>query len=201
MSEKKWDKISVKEICTTAGITRGTFYQYYNDIYDLMESLQQSLLTDISERFAKIKLQPYSSIPPDYFIEKFDYSPPAFMPEWYLFCRDHKKAMYALLDRKKGDTFFVKQLKKILTECFHYMMDCDGLPRDRLRDHYIKSMTEICFLTTQTWLEDDAEDSLTIPDIVNLLNVTRVGACYLTYKGRVDPDFEKKMSLACNEKI
>ena len=32
--KKKWDKISVKEICSSANITRGTFYQYFNDIYD-----------------------------------------------------------------------------------------------------------------------------------------------------------------------
>ena len=31
-TQKKWDKISVKEICSEASITRGTFYQYFNDL-------------------------------------------------------------------------------------------------------------------------------------------------------------------------
>ena len=37
IEEKKWDKITVKELCARSEITRGTFYQYYSDIYELME--------------------------------------------------------------------------------------------------------------------------------------------------------------------
>ena len=47
IDEKKWDKITVKELCARSEITRGTFYQYYSDIYELMEQIQESLLSDI----------------------------------------------------------------------------------------------------------------------------------------------------------
>ena len=51
---KQWDKISVKELCEKCKITRGTFYLYFNDIYDLMEQIETRLLEDISERLSAI---------------------------------------------------------------------------------------------------------------------------------------------------
>ena len=51
IEEKKWDKITVKELCARSEITRGTFYQYYSDIYELMEQIQETLLKDIQTRF------------------------------------------------------------------------------------------------------------------------------------------------------
>jgi AcrR family transcriptional regulator len=44
ISQRIWYKISVKEICASAKITRGTFYQHFDDIYDLMERIQSDLL-------------------------------------------------------------------------------------------------------------------------------------------------------------
>ena len=54
IEEKKWDKITVKELCARSEITRGTFYQYYSDIYELMEQIQETLLKDIQTRFHRL---------------------------------------------------------------------------------------------------------------------------------------------------
>lgn len=40
LSRKPIQSISVKELCETAGINRGTFYTHYTDIYDLKKQLQ-----------------------------------------------------------------------------------------------------------------------------------------------------------------
>lgn len=37
LSEKPLDKITVKEIIEECGVTRNTFYYYYNDVYELFE--------------------------------------------------------------------------------------------------------------------------------------------------------------------
>lgn len=42
--EKTIEKISVKEITDMAGYNRATFYLYYKDIYDLLESIENRLL-------------------------------------------------------------------------------------------------------------------------------------------------------------
>ena len=44
MREKRWDKTTVRELCGKLHISRGTFYQYYTDIYDLVEQAEDQLL-------------------------------------------------------------------------------------------------------------------------------------------------------------
>lgn len=195
MLNKKWDKISVKELCSYAEITRGTFYQYYDDIYDLMESLETSLLDDLTNRYTNIHQASYAVIPEEHFIDKFDYAPPEMLLTWFEFCKEHHKAIKVLLDRKNGDSYFIQRVKQILTEYINYMMDCDGRPKDELRAPFVHLFLEMHLLAAQLWIEDDENDFLPIDEIVNLLNTTRVGGSYLSYKRRCDPDFDLKMKI------
>lgn len=41
---KPIEKISVKEITTKAGYTRGTFYLYFDDVYDMLNRIKESFL-------------------------------------------------------------------------------------------------------------------------------------------------------------
>lgn len=43
------EKISVSQVCTTAGYNRATFYLHYRDIYDLLESIEARLLEGMTE--------------------------------------------------------------------------------------------------------------------------------------------------------
>lgn len=47
--EKKILKITVKEITQKAGYNRGTFYEYFTDVYDVLEQLEESLIPKIHE--------------------------------------------------------------------------------------------------------------------------------------------------------
>ena len=46
LKEKPIQSITIKELCETAGINRGTFYSHYSDIYDLLEKLEEELMAD-----------------------------------------------------------------------------------------------------------------------------------------------------------
>ncbi len=46
-SRKELEKITVKELCERAEISKATFYLHYRDIYDLSESLQHEVVQDI----------------------------------------------------------------------------------------------------------------------------------------------------------
>lgn len=46
-SKKPLKKITVKELCELAEISKATFYLHYKDIYDLSDTLQQQVITDI----------------------------------------------------------------------------------------------------------------------------------------------------------
>ena len=45
---KPIDKITVREITDRAGYNRATFYLYYHDVYDLLEQLEEGILTQIN---------------------------------------------------------------------------------------------------------------------------------------------------------
>lgn len=47
LKENSIDKISVTKICELADINRATFYRYYNDQYDLLNSLQDDMFDNI----------------------------------------------------------------------------------------------------------------------------------------------------------
>ena len=43
------NKLSIKEICEHAGISKPLFYRYFDDKYDVLESIERDLLSDIAE--------------------------------------------------------------------------------------------------------------------------------------------------------
>ncbi|MFV0363509.1 MAG: TetR/AcrR family transcriptional regulator [Suipraeoptans sp.] len=196
---KRWDKISVKELCIEVDITRGTFYQYFNDIYDLMEFIQDYLLEDITKRYKAIKYPVSPSPSSTFFEQRFDFTPPLSMQAWFAFCQKYPKAVSALFEPNLGNHYFVKKIKTILSEYINLMMDNDGMPRDSLRQHFTKVFIELHFLAARTWLGSDNEDFLSIDEIINLLNTMRVGANYLSYKEHTEPDFHTMMQTPKGE--
>lgn len=49
LNEKKFDKITIKDIVSDCGVSRKTFYYYFEDIYDLLGKY----LTDLTEESVK----------------------------------------------------------------------------------------------------------------------------------------------------
>lgn len=193
MTKKRWDKVTVKEICSEASITRGTFYQYFSDIYDLMEHIQDGLLCDVTKRYNAIEKKSAAAFPTEQFTEKFDYTAPDSLRTWFNFCNDNHKAMSVLLDPDKGDEYFCKKLKDKLCEYINEMMDQDGMQHDSLREYFVKVFLEMHFLVARTWLTTKNEDFLSSDDLIQLLNSMRVGANYLTWKSQTTADFSRKM--------
>ncbi|WP_276929413.1 TetR/AcrR family transcriptional regulator [Herbinix luporum] len=194
IKEKKWDKITVKEICAEANITRGTFYQYFNDIYDLMEQIETPLLQEIANEYKTISKMSIQHYPLVLFEEKFDYTPPKTLLIWFDFCKKHRNKIAVLLG-PNGDSYFISKLKNILKGQINLMMDGDGMPNDELRKHFSKIFLELHFLAARTWLESSEDNFLPVESIINLLNTMRVGANYLSYRRLVSPDFDIKMKI------
>lgn len=182
MQHKRWDKITVKELCQKTGITRGTFYLHFNDIYGLMEQIQNTLLSEISQRYDTLQHESSMVCSLQDFPEKFDCEPPQMLISWFNFCKEHKSAMRILLDPEHGDSYFETKLKNILTRYVHAMMDADGQPQDELRTYFVRIFTELHFLSARTWLSSDSSSFLSVSEIVSLLNTMRVGGAYLNYR-------------------
>ena len=51
--DKKMEHISVKEITAKAGYNRSTFYEYFTDITDLLNKIEDSLFSKLKEGFSE----------------------------------------------------------------------------------------------------------------------------------------------------
>lgn len=72
--EKRIEKITVREITTKAGYNRSTFYQYFNDVYDVLEQIEESLLPNIEEMPPLLPTVYNESVPIDSFIKLYSIS-------------------------------------------------------------------------------------------------------------------------------
>ncbi|HZJ78186.1 MAG TPA: TetR/AcrR family transcriptional regulator [Clostridia bacterium] len=52
--EKRIERISIREIVHVAGYNRGTFYNYFHDIYDILSEIESDLLDETDHCFSLI---------------------------------------------------------------------------------------------------------------------------------------------------
>ena len=55
LSEKDIKKITVSELCQQADINRATFYRYYIDIYDLLNSIEKEFELELKTAYSPKK--------------------------------------------------------------------------------------------------------------------------------------------------
>ena len=53
LQEKPINKISIRELTEVSHYNRSTFYLYYQDIYDLQEDIEQTVLREVQERMER----------------------------------------------------------------------------------------------------------------------------------------------------
>lgn len=63
MQEKPLPNITVKELCGAAQVSRGTFYLHYLDIYDLLDKLENEMLTELDEMLNTTSVIGYANEP------------------------------------------------------------------------------------------------------------------------------------------
>ena len=179
MRKKPWDKISVKELCTETSITRGTFYNYFTDIYDLMESVQDPLIEELSQRMDHIVLKNYRSVSPEDFFLKFDYRAPECFQVWFHFCTKHKEELVSLMDPRFGSQHFIYSVRKILEKNLHALMDCEKLPRDDMRTYYVSILVTMHFELARIWVDSGTDLSkYSEQDMISILNAIRIGSAF-----------------------
>lgn len=93
--EKRIEKITVRDITDKAGYNRGTFYEYFADVYDVLEHIENSLIPSLDE------LPPVSTpvgslgMPLDTFFELYK----------------QNSKYYSILLGESGDPTFASKLK------------------------------------------------------------------------------------------
>lgn len=96
--EQRIEKITVKDITTKAGYNRGTFYEYFTDVYAVLEEIENALIPDLDEL-------PPVSLPTGNLGMPID----AFLA---LYAQNEK--YYSVLLGDKGDPAFASKLKNAI---------------------------------------------------------------------------------------
>ncbi len=179
--QKKWDKITVKELCLHADITRGTFYQYFTDIYEMMDEIENSLLQELQKAYDACRPHRDTTLTVEELFDKVQGESPELFVCWFHFCEKHKDYMSALL-HENSDSYFITRLKNMIREHISLMMDADRLPKDELRPHFEKIFTELHIMTASSWLQDKHSQGLSVEEILMTLQTMRLGANYQHWK-------------------
>ncbi len=129
--EKKIEKITIKEITQKAGYNRGTFYEYFTDVYDVLEQIEQSLIPTIDE-LPPITLANHNmGMPLDMFLKLYE----------------QNGKYYSVLLGDKGDPAFASKLKNstkpTLKQVLSESCDLDPVELDFILEYVLSAMIGI----------------------------------------------------------
>jgi AcrR family transcriptional regulator len=116
--KKKIEQISIKEITQLAGYNRSTFYDYFIDIYDALEKLEESLLAFLVESIESYRQDGFD-------IDIFHQ-----LAEVY----NTKGDYFSLLLGEKSDPHFTYKMKSVVKPLFFELW---GLTEEEERAHYV----------------------------------------------------------------
>lgn len=130
-SHKKIEQITVKEISEKAGYNRGTFYEYFVDVYDVLELIENALIPGVDE------LPPIENPASDIGIIQLD---------MFMKLYEKNNSYYAVLLGENGDPAFASKLKKavkpIIRESFK-LNDISSIETDYILEYILSAMIGI----------------------------------------------------------
>ncbi|ETT73285.1 TetR family transcriptional regulator [Paenibacillus sp. FSL R7-277] len=95
LQDKEISQISVKELCTSAGINRSTFYLHYANAYELLDNVEQEIIDNTNEYLIKIEA---SESAVTYILAFLDY------------IKRNEELFTVMLFKTNDDVFFPKRL-------------------------------------------------------------------------------------------
>lgn len=146
---KRIEKITVKEITQKAGYNRGTFYEYFTDVYDVLEQIEDALIPKIHEL-------PPISIP----------SQSIGMPlDMFMTLYEQNSKYYSVLLGDNGDPAFASKLKNstkpVIRQAF--LNNIDSIEFDFILEFVLSAMIGIM----SYWFRQDKV--LSAEELVSLL--------------------------------
>lgn len=154
LAEKEFSKISVRDITTTAGINRGTFYLHFVDKYELLERIEQALLDGLQD--ACSELQPSQVLQ-----EARDGQLSQFSMQVFHYINTHAQPFKTLLS-SHNQSGFVKRMQRFFMEQFSTKYENHQLTLHdpELPGHYMAAFAASAFLgVIEEWLMTENPES------------------------------------------
>lgn len=135
---KSVEKITVKEITDLAGYNRGTFYLYYNDVYQMLDEIESALLDEISREHQQLPFETEDSI--------------QMVSSLLRIYNRHKKNLNVLMGAHGDPGFFEKWKKQMKAKIKPYIQEL-GLDNEEIQDMFLEyhvsgavALAKYCFL-------------------------------------------------------
>ena len=135
--EKRIEEITVKEVTIRAGLNRSTFYEYFIDIYDVLEQIELSLIPDI-DSLPPFKIESQSlGMPLDMFMKMYE----------------SQGKYFSVLFGENGDPSFIRKIKDSVKSTIFKTIDSktDDLEFDFVVEYTLSAMIGIM----QYWFSQD----------------------------------------------
>ena len=148
------EKISVRQITDRAGYNRATFYLYYHDVYELLEEIEDRLLTGL-KRLVNDRLMQG---------ETLDFSQHMGL---ILSMAQEYRGFFEVLIGEKGDPAFVSRFKEALAPLLErFVLPSEGLGPQEARillEFYLSGIVA----AVSTWLSE--EEPMSIDQLITLI--------------------------------
>lgn len=152
--ETRIEKITVKAIVVKAGYNRSTFYEYFLDIYDVLEQVEKSLIPTFEELPPITIGAQVHGMPMDVFFELYE----------------KNSAYYAVLLGDKGDPAFASKLKHAIKPIiFQELRQLSGVNRVEL-DYALEYTLSAMIGIMSYWFEQEKKlDTVAMHDLIRKL--------------------------------
>jgi AcrR family transcriptional regulator len=129
--EKRIEKITVKEITQRAGYNRGTFYEYFTDVYDILDQIEQSLVPSLDELPPTTKPDHTTDMSFDIFLKLYE----------------QNGKYYSVLLGDHGDPAFASKMKNsikpLLIQVMAEKVDRNDIELDFILEYILSAMIGI----------------------------------------------------------
>lgn len=140
--KKPIEKISIRELTDTAGYNRTTFYNYFSDIYDVLDYIENSSIRYVKKN---IIIDMKKENPSKQFINTF------------LNIYENWESYIKVLLSNQNSAHFTDRLKK---ELFSSCMDAFNLPKNNIRAEYILDFYLSAIISViSRWIRNQSEMS------------------------------------------
>ncbi len=131
LTEKDFADISINEVCERSGYPRATFYNYFDDKYDLLNYLWYSVTKEIN-------LEEYADIAPKNRL-------PIFFDRLYNLFDKWSDHIQRIIEHNQTDDYFMSSIRiylnsQIKTICESCVEPLHGIPSEMLAEHYANTL-------------------------------------------------------------
>lgn len=152
IEKKKFEDITVNELCNLCNYPRATFYNYFQDIYDLLDYCLENIYKEVS-------IEDYKDIPEEQRTQ-------VLFERLYSFFENKSYIVHGIMSHNKIDGIFVEELRKFILLKIQNIISTSNctlkynLPVEMISIHYSNTMQmilEFCFLRKDPISKEEAK--------------------------------------------